>query len=184
LIACASFAARGRTRRSQPEAPRHVTRVLSILRAIGLAAGESPVEASSSNPCDEDETCDSCTANCHSEADCGYCGDGLCAADENGGAGTLNSGHCDQVAHTWCAYCPDDCGACDWQYCHEQASLVCDDTTGACRSCYIDQECADWSQWCDSTGTGKCTDGDYCDSLTPCPLGGSCNDYNVCRPTV
>jgi hypothetical protein len=46
---------------------------------------------------DEDETCDSCTADCHSEADCGYCGDGLCAADENGGAGTVNSGHCDQV---------------------------------------------------------------------------------------
>lgn len=138
--------------------------------------------------CDEGETCESCTGDCHTEADCGYCGDGSCAGDEDGGAGSLNTGHCDQIAHTWCTYCPDDCGACDPQYCLENGGLICDDRTGQCTSCRIDDDCAGAGDYYCNDGTGKCTESDYCVLTSYCQsqFGPSwfCNGDGVCRPSV
>jgi len=125
--------------------------------------------------CDGNETCTNCPEDCYSEC---VCGDSTCDSPAEGGGphddpcsyADLLSGHC--------AYCPQDCGECEFSDCDPQ---VCDED-GRCRACDVDIEC-EGQRWCDA---GSCVSGDYCDVSTPCTQQGySCNYSNhVCRPNV
>jgi len=118
--------------------------------------------------CDSGETCDSCPQDCY--ASCGTCGDGNCAANEYGGAG---SGHpppsgCD-AQHDWCTYCPQDCnGACSQYFCDPQ---VCDydgthGLSNQCMPCTSDVQCAYNDEYC--AFDGNCYVSAHCDTQADC----------------
>lgn len=128
--------------------------------------GGGPPPPECSGTC-TDETCDDCPEDCwHDSGVCGYCGDGICEADETGGYGTPYAGHCD-TADGWCSYCGEDCdGGCVptacWPY-------VCDPDETECTNCDDDDDCkAAYSEA-------------FCSAYDVCML--SCSSNDDCRPT-
>jgi hypothetical protein len=108
--------------------------------------------------CDDDESCDTCPADC---GECVVCGDGVCDPAESCSSCEEDCGECpipecgDLMCdeEESCAQCPQDCGECP---------AICGDGT-----CQLDEDCTDCPSDCGECppgcGDGVCTIDESCE---------------------